>query len=335
MKKTYIIAEAGVNHNGSIDLAFKLIDKAVEAGADAVKFQKFKATNLVTKNAKKADYQVENTKNSRENQFDMLKKLELSLENHITLQNYALKQNIDFLSSPFDVESLNELISINIKKIKLPSGEITNFPLLKEIAKHNLETIISTGMSTLADIEFAYNTLTNNGLDLNNLTILHCNTEYPTPLTDVNLLAMNTIKEAFKVKVGYSDHTLGIEVPIAAVALGAVVIEKHFTIDKNMEGPDHRASLEPDELKEMVQKIRNIDSALGDGLKKLSKSEIKNLPIARKSIVAKIHINIGEVFTEENLSIKRPGTGISPIYWNDVIGKLANKNFEPDEQISL
>lgn len=332
MAKVFVIAEAGVNHNGSIDIAKKLIDEAVLAGVDAVKFQSFKAKNLVTKYADKAIYQQKNTENN-ESQFEMLKKLELSYSSHIELINYCNKKNIKFLSSAFDLESIDLLNKLNIDIFKIPSGEIENVPYLKRIAQTGKKVILSTGMCNLSDIEFALDILRKNGA--NDITVLHCNTEYPTQMEDVNLKAMNTIKEAFKVKVGYSDHTNGIEVPIAAVTLGATVIEKHFTLDRSMDGPDHKASLEPLQLKQMVLAIRNIEKALGDGIKRVTESEFKNKSIARKSIVANKEIKKGEVFTDDNLSIKRPGNGISPKMWDLVIGKKADKDYKEDELISL
>lgn len=332
MDKVFIIAEAGVNHNGDIELAKKLIDKASEAGADAVKFQSFKAEKLVTKNAKKAEYQ-EDTTGTEENQFAMIKKLELDYNKHEELMNHCQLKNIIFLSSPFDFESIDLLDNLGLEVFKIPSGEITNLPYLKKIGRLKKKVILSTGMSTLGDIENALDILRTSGTT--DITVLHCNTEYPTPMEDVNLLAMCTIKEAFKVDTGYSDHTLGIEVPIAAVTLGATVIEKHFTLDKAMEGPDHRASLEPDELKEMVRCIRNIEKALGSGIKRLTVSESKNINIARKSIVASKDIKVGDVFTEENLAIKRPGDGISPMRWEEIIGKVAKKDFKEDEMIEV
>ena len=332
MKKVFIIAEAGVNHNGSIELAKRLIDKAAEAGADAVKFQSFKAENLVTKTAKKAEYQ-ETTTGKAENQFQMIKKLELDYEKHGELMNYCQEKGIMFLSSPFDLESIDLLHKLELEIFKIPSGEITNLPYLRKIGKLKKKVILSTGMSTLGDIEQALDILRENGTD--DITVLHCNTEYPTPMKDVNLNAMNTIRDAFKVEVGYSDHTLGIEIPIAAVALGATIIEKHFTLDKTMEGPDHRASLEPNELKAMVTAIRNIENAMGDGVKELTESESKNIKIARKSIVASKNIKKGEIFTEENLGIKRPGDGISPMSWDQVIGKIAKQDFKEDEKIEI
>lgn len=332
MNKVFIIAEAGVNHNGSMELAKQLIDKASAAGADAVKFQSFKAEKLVTKNARKAEYQ-EKTTGNKENQFQMIKKLELDYDKHLELIDYCHTKNIIFLSSPFDLESIDLLDNLGLEIFKIPSGEITNLPYLRKIGLLKKKVLLSTGMSTLGDIENALKVLRNSGTT--DITVLHCNTEYPTPIEDVNLLAMNTIKAAFKVKVGYSDHTLGIEVPIAAVALGATVIEKHFTLDKAMEGPDHRASLEPDELKEMVSCIRNIEQALGDGIKKLTESESKNINIARKSIVAGKDIRKGEIFVEDNLAIKRPGNGISPMRWDEIIGKTAKRDFDEDELIEI
>lgn len=334
MNKTFIIAEAGVNHNGSIDLAYKLIDEAKNAGADAVKFQSFKASNIVSKKAEKAEYQKRTT-DSNETQYEMIKRLELSLEDHINLINYCKKKEIEFLSSPFDFDSIDVLNNLGLKTFKIPSGEIINLPYLRKIGKLNKNIILSTGMSDLGEIEDALNVLIENGTLKEKIIVLQCNTEYPTPFEDVNLKAMLTIKNAFNVKVGYSDHTQGIEVPIAAVALGAEVIEKHFTLDRNMEGPDHKASLEPNELKQMVKAIRNIEVALGDGIKKPSKSELKNRDIARKSIVAIKKIEKGEIFNESNIGVKRPGKGLSPMRWDEVIGKLAKRNFEEDEIIEL
>lgn len=332
MNKVFIIAEAGVNHNGSIEIAKKLIDAASEAGVDAVKFQSFKAENLVTTSAKKADYQEQTTGN-KESQFDMIKKLELDYEKHEELKKYSETKGIMFLSSAFDLESIDLLNNLGMEIFKIPSGEIENLPYLRKIGKLKKKVILSTGMANLCEIEKALNVLRESGTS--DITVLHCNTEYPTPMEDVNLSAMETIKSAFKIDVGYSDHTLGIEIPIAAVAMGAKVIEKHFTLDKTMDGPDHRASLEPEELKAMTEAIRNIEVALGNGIKVPSKSEKKNKNIARKSIVANCDIKKGEVFTEKNLSIKRPGEGISPMMWNDILGKTAHKNFNKDEMISL
>lgn len=332
MKDVLVIAEAGVNHNGNIELAKKLIKEASIAGADVVKFQTFKAETLVSKSAKKANYQKAST-NAEESQFDMLKKLELDYAIHEELMQYSNEQGIKFLSSAFDLESIDLLNELGIDIFKIPSGEITNLPYLRKIAQTGKQIILSTGMSTISDIEAALEVLRQNGAT--DIIVLHCNTEYPTPMEDVNLLAMNTIQNTFKVRVGYSDHTAGIEVPIAAVALGAEVIEKHFTLDKTMEGPDHKASLEPKELKAMVDAIRNIQAALGDGLKRPSESEIKNMPIARKSLVAKANIKAGEMFSEDNLTIKRPGTGLSPMLWDDIIGSIARKDYETDEVITL
>lgn len=332
--KTFIIAEAGVNHNGSIELAFRLIDEAKNASADAVKFQTFKATSLVSKKAEKAEYQKQTT-GSNESQYEMIKKLELSLEDHYKLIDYCFKKEIQFLSSPFDLDSIDLLSELGLELFKIPSGEIINLPYLRKIAKLNKNVILSTGMSDLGEIEFALDILVKNGTNREKITILQCNTEYPTPYEDVNLKAMLTIKNAFNIKVGYSDHTKGIEVPIAAVALGAEIIEKHFTLDRNMEGPDHKASLEPDELTKMITSIRNIEKAFGDGIKKPSKSELKNKLIARKSLVALKRIEKGELFTEENIGIKRPGSGISPMRWDEVLGKLANKEFNVDDLIEI
>ena len=330
----FIIAEAGVNHNGDIALAKKLIDVAVDSGSDAVKFQTFKAENLVVKDTKKADYQIDRT-GSQESQFDMIKKLELDIETHYELMHYCNSKNIIFLSTPFDLESIKLLNDLGLEIFKIPSGEITNLPYLRHIGKLNKKVILSTGMSNLGEIESALNVLIENGTKKENITILHANTEYPTPMKDVNLKAMVTIGNAFNISYGYSDHTLGIEVPIGAVSLGASVIEKHFTLDKNMEGPDHKASLEPDELKAMVKAIRNIELAIGDGIKRASKSETKNIEIVRKSIVANLDIKKGEVFTEKNIAIKRPATGISPMRWDEVIGTIAKKDYLKDELINL
>ena len=332
MTHVFIIAEAGVNHNGDPSLAKKLIDEAVLAGVDAVKFQTFRAETLVSKSAKKAAYQ-KNTTSKEESQYDMLKKLELDYDIHEELMDYAQERGVMFLSSAFDLESLDLLADLGIELFKIPSGEITNLPYLKKVAKTGKKLILSTGMSTLSDIDKALEVLRKNGAV--DITVLHCNTEYPTPMADVNLKAMNSIQDAFKVPVGYSDHTLGIEVPIAAVAMGAIMIEKHFTLDKTMEGPDHQASLEPRELATMVQAIRNLEVALGDGVKRLTKSEEKNINIARKSIVAKTAIYEGEVFSDKNLTIKRPGTGLSPMEWDNIIGKVSRKVYREDDVITL
>jgi len=330
--KVLIIAEAGVNHNGDINNAFKLVDAAVEAGVDFVKFQTFNAKNLVSKDAKKAEYQIQNTKNSEENQLKMLEKLELSHEDHKKIISYCKSKNINFFSTAFDLESLDFLKEIGLKLVKIPSGEITNLPYLRKAAKLFPEAIISTGMCTMDEIRAAVSVFKASGTE--KITILHCNTEYPTPMVDVNLKAMLAIQDYFQLPIGYSDHSLGIEVPIAAVAMGATIIEKHFTLDKTMEGPDHKASLDPEELKSMVKAIRNVELALsGNGIKEPSSSEFKNIIIARKSIVAKQPIKKGDVFTEENLTVKRPGSGISPMLWDDIIGKIAFKDFEEDELI--
>lgn len=331
--KTLIIAEAGVNHNGDITLAKRLIDTASEAGVDYVKFQTFKSRKLVSKKAEKASYQKENTKNVTESQLEMLKKLELSEADHHELISYCKQKNIKFLSTGFDLDSINFLNNIGIDLFKVPSGEITNLPYLRLIGGLGKPVIISTGMADMQEIEDALNVVLKAGTNKDNVTILHCNTEYPTPMQDVNLTAMLAIKEKFGVNIGYSDHTLGIEIPTAAVALGATVIEKHFTLDNNMEGPDHKASLEPQELKAMVSAIRNIEIALGHGKKEPSPSELKNKPIARKSIVAAKNIKQGDVFTEDNITIKRPGKGISPMKWDEVIGTTANKDYEEDDLI--
>jgi N,N'-diacetyllegionaminate synthase len=334
MNKTIIIAEAGVNHNGSTEIAKKMIDAAVKAGVDYIKFQTFKTERLASKSAKKADYQVNNTHNS-DSQQEMLKKLELSEENHFELMNYCKNKNIAFLSTAFDFDSLVFLANLDMDFFKIPSGEITNYPYLKKIAQYQRPAILSTGMSTMYDIENAMTILLNNGLNKNDITILHCNTEYPTPFESVNLRAMLTIAEKFDVKVGYSDHTRGIEVPIAAVALGATVIEKHFTLSRDMQGPDHKASLEPDELKAMVVAIRNVEKALGSRENHVTGSEYKNMDIARKSIVAAKDIKKGDSFTADNITVKRPGNGISPMRWEEVLGKTAKKDFCEDELIEL
>ncbi|WP_061215970.1 N-acetylneuraminate synthase [Leptospira santarosai] len=333
--KTLIIAEAGVNHNGDLELARKLIDVAANAGADIVKFQTFEAERLVTKSAKKADYQNSATGNAAESQYEMLKKLELSKENHEKLIQHCKQTGIEFLSTAFDLQSLAFLEQLNLSRYKIPSGEITNLPYLQKIGSSGKPIILSTGMSTLGEIESALLVLETTGAKRNEITVLHCNTEYPTPYSDVNLSAMKSIADAFKIKVGYSDHTSGIEVSVAAVALGASVIEKHFTLDRSLPGPDHKASLEPNELKTMVRSIRNVELSLGDGIKKPSNSELKNISIARKSIVAASSIKAGEIFTRENLTTKRPGDGISPMRFDEVIGLKAKRDFFEDELIDL
>lgn len=333
---TIIIAEAGVNHNGSMETAKRLIDAAAMAGVDYVKFQSFKADKLVCKSAKKADYQKLNLKDNNDSQFEMLKKLELSEEDHLELIDYCNKNGIKFLSTGFDTDSIDFLDQLDMPFFKIPSGEITNKPFLQHIARKGKPVIISTGMADITEIKDALEVLTNEGVAKTNITVLHCNTEYPTPMKDVNLKAMLHIQKEFDVNIGYSDHTLGIEVPIAAVALGATVIEKHFTLDRNLPGPDHPASLEPDELKAMVQAIRNIELALsGSGKKELSNSEKKNVNVARKSIVAAKLINKGDFFTAENLTMKRPGNGISPMQWDNIIGKKATRDFNKDDLIEL
>jgi len=332
-RHTYIIAEAGVNHNGSLDLAKKMVEVAADAGADAVKFQTFKAETLVTAAAPKARYQNAVT-SEKESQFDMLKRLELDLEAHKQLLSKCQQMGIDFLSTPFDLESVELLQNLGLKTFKIPSGEITNLPLLRKIGSLKKKIILSTGMTDLQEINFALDVLSKFGTSLSDITVLHCNTEYPTPLEDANLRAIQTIKKAFPgVFVGYSDHTLGVETSIAAVALGAEVIEKHFTLDRQMTGPDHRASLEPKELTLFVRSIRNIEKALGNGIKKPSRSEFNNISKIRKSIVASRIIHEGETLTEHNLTIKRPGTGISPYKFYEIIGKRASKNYMPDDLI--
>ncbi len=327
----YIIAEAGVNHNGSYKLACKMVDAAKKAGVDCIKFQTFKSEGLVSHDAQKAEYQKNTT--GEGSQVDMLKKLELSYEKFYLLKAYCDEVGIRFLSTPFDFDSIEFLNTIDMPFWKVPSGEVTNYPYLLALAKTRKPVVMSTGMCDLDEIGAAIKVLTDNGVK--DIKLLHCNTEYPTPFEDVNLKAMQTIHNIFGYEVGYSDHTRGIEVPIAAVAMGATVIEKHFTLDRNMEGPDHKASLEPDELAEMVRSIRNIEKAIGNGEKKPSISEKKNIVIARKSIVAKKMIRLGEVMTDENITVKRPGVGISPMKWNEVIGTKAIRDFKEDELIEI
>jgi N,N'-diacetyllegionaminate synthase len=329
-----IIAEAGVNHNGDIEIAKKLVDAAADTGADLVKFQTFNAERLATQTAPKAEYQTRTT-DKAQSQFAMLRQLELSTEMHETLIAHCSSRNIGFLSTGFDIESLNYLNSLGAKRFKIPSGEITNLPYLRHVGAFGKPMILSTGMATLGEIEAALEILEIAGTPRTQITVLHCNTEYPTPMLDVNLRAMCSIRDAFGVAVGYSDHTLGIEVPIAAVALGATVIEKHLTLDRNLPGPDHKASLEADEFAEMVRGIRNIEQAMGDGIKGPSPSEAKNKSIARKSLVAAKPIHAGERFTAENMSAKRPGIGISPMRWDEVMGRIAVRDFAVDELISL
>ena len=330
--KTLIIAEAGVNHNGDMDMAKKMIEIAASAGADLVKFQTFNADRLVTFSATKASYQI-SPENEDESQHEMLQKLELTETMHHELLAYCKTQDIGFLSTAFDTQSIDLLIELGQRIFKIPSGELTNFSYLQYIGKLNSEVILSTGMANMDEIGAAIDVLEAAGTDRANITVLHCTTAYPVPMEDVNLRAMRTIHEKFDVKIGYSDHTLGIEIPLAAVALGAGIIEKHFTIDRTLPGPDHKASLEPQELRAMIEGIRKIESALGDGKKLLMPSEMNNVKVARKSIVASKQIKKGEIFTEENLTTKRPGTGISPMKLPALIGKLATKDYLSDELI--
>ena len=332
--KTLIIAEAGVNHNGDLDTAKELIKKAAEAGADLVKFQTFVASKSISRQAAKAEYQ-KGTTDPEETQYEMGQKLELSRMDHEQLIATCHAHNIGFFSTAYDYDSFDLLLELGIKQVKVPSGELTNFPLLKYVSRKGLPLLLSTGMATLGDIEMALDVIEKAGTPRLIVTLLHCSTDYPTPMRDVNLLAMNSMRQAFGVNIGYSDHTQGIEVPVAAVALGATVIEKHFTLDRNMPGPDHQASLEPHELKSMVNSIRNIEMAMGDGIKRPSDSELKNKLIARKSLVASIDIKVGEFFTEKNITAKRPGTGISPMRWGEVIGCKATRDFAEDELITL
>jgi len=333
--KTLVIAEAGVNHNGDMALAKQLIAVAADAGADFVKFQTFIAENIVSQSAPKADYQ-KGTTDPEESQQEMIRKLELTRENHLELIGECRKHDIGFFSTAFDRDSINLLENIGaLDFVKIPSGELTNLPYLRYLTRHGKPVLLSTGMATLGEIEAAIEAIENAGTPREKITVLHCTTEYPTPMDEVNLNAMVNMGKAFGVSVGYSDHTPGIEVPIAAVALGATVIEKHFTLDRSLPGPDHRASLEPDELKAMVSGIRNIEKAMGDGVKRPGPSELKNKPIARKSLVAACPIQAGEPFTEANLMAKRPGTGISPMRWDEIIGRQAPRNFAPDELIEL
>ena len=327
----YIIAEAGVNHNGDINLAYQLVDAAKAAGVDCIKFQTFKSENLVSHTAQKAEYQKAATGDS--SQQDMLKQLELSFDEFVSLKKYCDRKGICFLSTPFDFESIEFLNSIEMPFWKIPSGEVTNYPYLVALAKTGKPVVMSTGMCEMQEIEDAIAVLRENGTS--DIKLLHCNTEYPTPYEDVNLRAMKTLRDAFGVEVGYSDHTKGIEVPIAAVAMGATVIEKHFTLDRNMEGPDHKASLEPQELKQMVDSIRHIEAALGSGDKRPSPSEKKNMAVARKSIVAAKRIKAGDILTEENITVKRPGNGICPMRWKEVLGTRAVRDFEEDELIEI
>jgi len=328
--KVFVIAEAGVNHNGNISIARKLIDAASNAGVDAVKFQTFKTEQIVTRTGPKADYQKKSGE-PLQSQYEMLKLLELKKTDFTNLKKYAEEKGLIFLSTPFDHDSIDLLKELDLAIYKIGSGEITNLPYLQHIAKLKKKIILSSGMSTMDEIKEALNILIKYGTKKEDITVLHANTEYPTPFKDVNLKAMQTIKHELGVKTGYSDHTTGIEVSVAAVAMGAGVIEKHFTLDKNMPGPDHKASLEPDELKQLVISIRNIEDAIGDGIKNPSDSEKKNKDLVRKSIVAKRTINRGDIFTEENICVKRPGTGLSPMKWYDILGKKANKDYQEDD----
>ena len=333
-KPVFIIAEAGLNHNGSLEKAFGMIKIAKEASADAVKFQTAVPELVMTKDASKADYQLQKTEKD-ENQLEMLKKIHLPLDAYEKLKAECNKQNIEFMSTPFDDVSIETLKNLDLKRHKIPSGEITNFPYLRHIGSMKNSIVMSTGMATLEEVREAMNILLDNGTEKEQITILHCNTEYPTPMEDVNLKAMLTIRDELGVAVGYSDHTLGIEIPVAAVTMGATVIEKHFTLDRKLPGPDHQSSLEPDEFKAMVRAIRNIEKALGDGIKRPSPSELKNKPIARKSLVAATAILRGEQFSEANLCVKRPGTGISPMRWDEVLSRIAPRDFTTDELIEL
>ena len=332
MSHVYIIAEAGVNHNGDLKIAKEMVGVAKNAGVDAIKFQTFVTENLVTRNAQTAEYQKHNT-GKQETQFEMLKRLELSYDNYKELKELCSETGIEFLSTPFDIESIKMLERLDIDKFKVPSGEITNYPYLVQIAQTGKPIIMSSGMCTWSEIADAVQVLRDHGTT--DLSLLHCTTEYPAPYNEVNLKVINAMQDQFGVKVGYSDHTQGIEVAVAAVAMGAEIIEKHFTLSREMEGPDHKASLEPQELKSMVQAIRNVEMAIGSSEKRPSTSEIQNMKVARKSIVAKRNIKVGEMFSEENLTTKRPGTGLSPMLWNSVIGQVAVRNFEKDECIRL
>lgn len=332
--KTYIIAEAGVNHNGQLDIALQLCDAAKEAGVDCVKFQTWKTEKICTKSAAMAAYQKENIQTEAASQFEMLKRLELSYDHFECIKQYCEKIGIDFLSTPDEEESLDFLMNrLLLSLVKIGSGEVTNIPYLRKIASYGKPVILSTGMSNIAQVATAYDTLMKAGAP--SVALLHCTTNYPCPKDEVNLRAMNTLKEAFKCQVGYSDHTMGVEVPIAAVAIGAEIIEKHFTLDRTMDGPDHKASLEPAELKQMVDSIRNIEVALGDGIKRPNKSEEANVKVVQKSILAKRPIKKGEILDETNLTVKRAGKGISSVYWDVVVGCCAVKNYETDEPVQL
>lgn len=335
MSKTIIIAEAGVNHNGSMAIARQLIDAASDAGVDYVKFQTFKTENLASKSAQKAQYQKNNIASADDSQSTMLKALELSCEQHLELIDHCKAKKVAFLSTAFDLESLDFLSSLNMPFWKVPSGEITNFPYLRKVGQTRAPVVLSTGMATMAEIAAAIDVLVRFGTTREQITLLHCTSQYPAPKNEINLCAMRAMREKFGLAVGYSDHTQGVEIPVAAVAMGAVVIEKHLTLDRNMDGPDHRASLEPNELKTMVDYIRNVEAALGDGLKKPTRSEIPNIEIARKSIVAAVSIKKGEVLSEQNLAVKRPAAGMSAMEWESVLGKVAKRNFAEEEPIEL
>jgi len=334
MPKVFIIAEAGVNHNGSLKIAKKMIDVAINAGADAIKFQTFRAEALVSKFASKARYQKKTTSRD-ESQLEMLKKLELGLNFHKELIKYCREKKIMFLSSPFDLESIDLLVRLGLRIFKIPSGEITNLPYLRKIGALRRKIIMSTGMATLVEVKDALDILVQSGTKKKDIVVLHCNTAYPTPFKDANLLAMVKIRDVLGVEIGYSDHTRGIEAAIAATALGAVVIEKHFTLDRKMPGPDHKASLDPDELKRMVDAVRNVEEVMGSGVKQTSPSEKANIGVVRKSIIARVNIKKGEHFTERNLAVKRPGTGVSPMRWHAVLGRVAKKDFYQDDLITI
>ena len=334
-RHTVVIAEAGVNHNGSLEMAKKMVDAAADAGVDYVKFQTFCSELLVTASAAQADYQRREAQSEDSSQLAMLRKLELSHADHLALVDYCKQKGVKFLSTAFDLPSVDFLDGLGVDFWKVPSGEITNLPYLRKIAATRRPIVMSTGMSDLDTVKESLDFLLGEGAERKDITLLHCNTEYPTPFADVNLNAMITLRNELGVATGYSDHTLGIEVPVAAVALGAEVIEKHFTLDRNLPGPDHKASLLPDELKAMVSAIRNIEKALGTGLKRVTDSEAKNIVAARKSIVAAVAIKAGEVFTEENLTVKRPGNGLSPMKWYDVVGRQASRDYQPDELIEI
>ena len=329
--KVFIIAEAGVNHNGSLLVAKKLIKVASKIGADAIKFQTFITEEEITKKAPLAKYQKSDSKYS--NQFDLFKKLELSQADHKNLKRFCKKNNLEYMSSAFDIKSLRFLKNINLKRFKIPSGEINNYPYLREIGSYGKEIILSTGMSKMSEIDQAINLIKKSGTNINKIKILHCHTDYPTKPKDVNLLAIKSLQKKYGNKIGYSDHTMGVEISIAAVALGSVIVEKHLTLDKRMKGPDHKSSIEPKEFELMVKSIRNLEKAMGDGKKLPTKNELKNLKIVRKSIVAKDNIKKGEVFSEKNITTKRPALGINPMNWKKILGKKAKKNFYEDDFI--